>query len=140
MNTKTKGSIGELLIMTQAVQRGYTVCVPYGDNQRYDLLLERNNEYIRVQVKCLEPIEGRITLATWTVVHNKDQDDARKYSRVRYNSKDVDMFAVVNARTHEVYMIPVNTIEHLASIILRTDRTIKYRKCNTARWADEYTW
>lgn len=140
VNTKTKGSYGELFIMAQAVNRGYTVCVPYGDNQRYDLLFERNGTYNRVQVKYLLPTDGKIKFSMWTVTHNKDVGDTRAYKRVRYTSEEVDTYAVMNADTHVVYMIPVRDVEHQSTITLRTDRTMQYRKCALARWADEYTW
>jgi hypothetical protein len=37
--------------MAEAVQRGFNVMRPWGESARYDVLLERNGRYLRVQVK-----------------------------------------------------------------------------------------
>ena len=139
MNTKTKGNVGELLVMLKASERGYTVCVPYGDNDRYDLVLDLNGVFSRVQVKYITPVNGKITLQTWTVIHNKD-GTGPKYKRCRYSSADVDLFAVVNASTHEVYMIPTTEIEHLSAVTLRVTSEVTLRKSEKARDANQYKW
>ncbi len=136
MNTKDQGSLGVLVVMQQAVQKGYIVCVPYGDNQRYDLLFDRNGQYQRVQVKYITPKDGRIKLKLFTVMHDKNRTTERKYRRVKYTAKDIDFFAIVNANTHEVYMIPLSEINGHSEMVLRTDEDL--RKSSKARLAKNY--
>lgn len=139
-NTKDKGSFGELLVMLKTAEKGFAVCIPYGENHRYDLALEREGKFQRVQVKSLAPVEGKITLQLYTVQHNKDPNDVRQYKRVFYSASDVDTLAIVNTDTNDIYMIPYVDVDSKTAIILRTDRSMKMRKSNKARWADEYLW
>jgi hypothetical protein len=136
MNTKDQGSFGVLVVMQAAMKKGYTVCTPYGDNQRYDLLLDKRGVLKRVQVKCMTPKNGRIVLSLFTVMHNKD-NRSTQYRRVNYTAREVDALAIVNAETNEVYMIPVQEIDGLTGLNLRTDKAA-LRKSNKARYAVNY--
>lgn len=49
--SKEVGDISEMHIMKDLLNQGRNVLLPYGDNQRYDFLLEENNQLHRVQVK-----------------------------------------------------------------------------------------
>ena len=51
MNSKTKGNIGESIILTEFVKRGIQVSIPFGDNARYDLIAEFNGKLNKIQVK-----------------------------------------------------------------------------------------
>jgi hypothetical protein len=39
--TKTKGGIGEALILADILRRGYRVALPVGEDCRFDLIVER---------------------------------------------------------------------------------------------------
>lgn len=138
MNTKDKGKIGELVLMAEAAKRGYTVCVPYGDNQRYDLILDRGNKLERVQVKCLTPKDGRLELNLYTVMHNKDGSDGTKYRRSYYNKAEVDLICIVNLDTYEVCMIPFSDVSEKSTARFRLSRDSSIRKNNDAKYCEDY--
>ena len=48
MNTKTKGNIGEAIILAEFVKRGIQVSIPFGDNARYDLIAEFNGKLNKI--------------------------------------------------------------------------------------------
>lgn len=50
-NSKHKGSIAELQFMLDAARRGFGVAKPFGDNERYDVVLDAARRLWRVQVK-----------------------------------------------------------------------------------------
>ncbi len=54
MNSKVKGNIGELRIAHEFVKWGCTVSFPFGDNARYDLVVEINVELKKIQIKYTE--------------------------------------------------------------------------------------
>ena len=66
MNTKTKGNIGEAIILSEFVKRGIQVSIPFGDNARYDLIAEFNGKLNKIQIKyCSQLSEtGSITCKT----------------------------------------------------------------------------
>lgn len=56
MNSKTKGNIGEAVILAEFVKRGIQVSIPFGDNARYDLIAEFNNKLNKIQIKYCSQI------------------------------------------------------------------------------------
>ena len=50
-NSKWKGNLGELKAATEFVQSGITVSFPFGDNARYDMIIDIDGELKKVQVK-----------------------------------------------------------------------------------------
>src|SRR5260370_42171052 len=55
---KQRGEWVELLFMTRAAKRGYVVSKPWGDSARYDVGIEQDGRFKRVQVKCTDFREG----------------------------------------------------------------------------------
>ena len=61
MRTNIKGDIGELLVMTQLLKKGYWVSKPFGDDCPYDIICDDKLGVIkRVQVKFITPKNGTI--------------------------------------------------------------------------------
>ena len=51
---KQRGEWAELLFMTLAAERGFRVAKPWGDSAPYDVVVEREGRFLRVQVKCTD--------------------------------------------------------------------------------------
>jgi hypothetical protein len=51
VNTNSKGEISEGHVIAYLLKRGYAVSIPFGNNQRYDLILDDGDRLWRVQVK-----------------------------------------------------------------------------------------
>lgn len=60
LTTKQKGNIAQLAVAADLAHRGYTVAQPFGDHGDWDLLIERNNGFERIQVKYASTKEGYI--------------------------------------------------------------------------------
>ena len=58
-NTKQAGEIAELEFMVRAARRNLRVFKPYGDNQRYDCLVESDRRRSRVQIKSTSNVVSR---------------------------------------------------------------------------------
>ena len=50
-NTKQTGDVTEARIIAVLIEAGYSVSIPFGDNDRYDLVLDTGNKLRRVQCK-----------------------------------------------------------------------------------------
>jgi len=50
-NTKAAGDITEAVVLAEFLGAGFPVCVPFGDNRRYDLVVEAARRFLRVQCK-----------------------------------------------------------------------------------------
>jgi hypothetical protein len=54
----------EAAILAELVRRGYQVLVPFGTNQRYDLVLDMDGKFVRVQGKTGRLRSGVISFST----------------------------------------------------------------------------
>ena len=48
---KAKGDLAELMVAADLLRRGYKIAIPYGEDWDYDLILSRDGQLERVQVK-----------------------------------------------------------------------------------------
>ena len=51
MNNKTKGEFSEARTLYEFQKYNIPVCLPWGDNQRYDMIAEFNGKLNRIQIK-----------------------------------------------------------------------------------------
>ncbi len=98
---KTTGEISEAQVLAAFLKNGEIVLTPFGDNQRYDLVLDRSGEFLRVQVKTGRLRGGAVRFATASsggvTGHNR---------RVSYRDS-ADLFAVYCPETDKVYVLTV---------------------------------
>ena len=50
MNSKSKGNIGEIKVASEFIKWGCIVSFPFGDNARYDLIIDDGDSLKRVQM------------------------------------------------------------------------------------------
>ena len=100
MNVNQKGNLTELLVMAEAIKKGYIVSVPYGDCNRYDQIWDDGQKMFKVQVKTARWKDERhigITFNCYSVANGK---------KCRYSSDDIDYFATF--WEDKCYLIPVS--------------------------------
>lgn len=106
MTTKQKGNLTELQCLTKFVELGYEVSVPWGENSRYDLIVDTGKELLRIQVKTAKLVRGTeenpevIEFATCSTRYN-----AGGSQRVYYSKDEIDYFATFFQ--NKVYLVPV---------------------------------
>lgn len=54
METKRIGNIGEILTQSKFVQRGIPIYIPFGENEKADLIAEFNGKLNKIQIKTSE--------------------------------------------------------------------------------------
>ena len=65
INSKMKGQLSEARTLYEFQKYGVPVCVPWGDNERYDLIAEFDGKFNRIQVKTAnEEVNGSIVCYT----------------------------------------------------------------------------
>ncbi|MFH1389812.1 MAG: group I intron-associated PD-(D/E)XK endonuclease [Candidatus Margulisiibacteriota bacterium] len=60
--TKDKGNLAEIKVAAFLIEKGFKVLVPWGENNRYDLVAEKENKFLRIQVKYVSPKKGRLSV------------------------------------------------------------------------------
>lgn len=130
MNTKARGDISEAKVLAALVAAEKTVLVPWGDNQRYDLVVEADGgNFSRIQVKTGALVNGRIKWATASTYAH------RGGSRRDYNG-DADSFAVYCPDNDKVYLVPVGEVG-VVNACLRLSAPKNGQKAGI-RWAEDY--
>ena len=102
LDTKSLGAQTELQCITYLHGLGYDISIPWGDNARYDLVLDVNHILYKIQVKTSHKIEeGVYSFSCRSTYVNSKGNRA-----VTYSDKDVDFFATFIE--NQCYLVPLS--------------------------------
>jgi len=128
MHSKIKGTIGELTIARDLQLNGFNVFKELGDLSKIDLIAEKDNKLIKLQVKTLTSKNGCVTLVS--------KKSGPNYS-FRYKLQDVDIFSV--------YILDLDLIGYISAKELLSQKTLTLRvikpkngQCNKIRYIHEF--
>lgn len=133
MNTKVKGDLAETWFLADMIQRGYKVAIPYGENWRYDLIVERGFGLERVQVKYVESKGESFVVKC----HSSSHMAGNQYSAKPYSADEVDWIAVYDGSSQRGYYLPISTVGDQPQIVLRITPA-KNGQTKGIRWAKDF--
>lgn len=134
MNTKDKGNIAETVILSEFVKAGFQVSVPWGENSRYDLLVDVDGRFIRVQCKTGILRKGCVQFRTNTVYKLSTGNVVRGYTK-----SEIDYFAVYCRDTGDVYLVGVEDTPKGNASLRVQEPSPEYRHSNSPiKWAKDY--
>jgi hypothetical protein len=93
------GQRSEAAIMAAFIARGFAVLIPWGTNQRYDMVLDVGDRFLRVQCKTGRLRNGAIEFRSQSVRCNTKQIVIRNYIG------EIEYFAVYCPATAGIYMV-----------------------------------
>lgn len=96
---KRRGEAAEAAFLARATHLGFSVCLPWGDSDRYDSVVELDRGFLRVQVKSA-------TLYAETRYRVKTTGASGKV----YTSKEIDFFVGYIVPENIWYIIPIQAI------------------------------
>ena len=103
MNTKAIGELSEAFVLAHFLKLGWIVLQPFGDNQRYDLVIDRGNGFETVQVKTAK-LHGSILYFKTCSSYAHRGNGKKGYKG------QVDLFATYSPELNKVYLMPVDII------------------------------
>lgn len=103
MNPKAKGERSEACVLAALLKAGEVVLTPFGDNQRYDLVIDRNGEFLRIQCKTGRLKGNSIEFNTCSTAGGE-----LKYRR-GYQGQ-IEYFGVYCPETDRTYLVPVDAV------------------------------
>jgi PD-(D/E)XK endonuclease len=106
-NYKRRGEWVELLFMTVASGLGFNVAKPWGEPPRYDVVVELNGRFLRIQVKSTEMWLGTCYLC-----------QLYRFGRPNYTTKQVDYFAIYVVPEDIWYIFPAKCLAGKRTIAL----------------------
>lgn len=128
-NSKTKGDVTEAMVIYELASRGYAISIPFGDNQKYDLIVDDDGALHRIQCKTAW------TTSFGTIRFNTHSQTTRggEYHQTTYFG-DIDAFAVWYPTNRQMYWIDINDAP-ASQMDLRYDACIDHPSIN---WAEEF--
>lgn len=117
--TKQKGDIAEAFVTYILKQNGFNVLVPWGEDNRYDLVSEKKGIFKRIQVKYVTPKDGTLLV---------NLRSSNNYNIIHYSRKEVDIIAAYCSKYKKVYFIPLGSINNASTFKLRLEPTKNKQK------------
>ncbi len=96
---KRRGEAAEAAFLARATALSFSVCLPWGDSNRYDSVVELNRGFVRVQVKS----------ATGYAEHRYRVKTTGANGQV-YTSAEIDFFVAFIVPENLWYIIPIQAI------------------------------
>lgn len=114
---KAIGDRTTLAVMLALQEAGYALLVPFGENTRYDLVIDDGERLARVQCKTGRLRQGAIRFAVCSCYgHHQRPGNARR----DYHGQ-VDYFAVHCPETSCVYLVPIDELPVRTQAALRVE-------------------
>jgi hypothetical protein len=125
------GQRSETAILAAFVDHGFQVWLPWGTNQRYDMILEVRDRFLRVQCKTGRLRHGAVEFKAHSVRVNTKANFTRDYFG------EIEYFAVYCAATSNVYIVPCDAATPKSVVALRIDPP-RNGQSKRVRWAADY--
>ena len=121
-NTHAVGDRAEAMVLARLLKIYPCVLIPFGNGQRYDLVVDTGTQFMKVQCKSGSIRKGCIEFNT--------QSLGKSYRG------EVDTFGVYCAGNDKIYLIPVGDVGERKGY-LRLD-PVKNNQTAKVRWAKSY--
>lgn len=102
-DTKYKGIVSELQSITYFHQLGYSVSIPYGENSRYDFIVDVEGVLIKVQCKTAQLASDKNSISFRT---HSTRNTTNTSTRRKYTSEEIDFFCTFFE--NQCYLVPVD--------------------------------
>jgi|SRR5918999_3124301 hypothetical protein len=130
---KEVGDRTTLAVMLALRMAGLAILVPFGENTRYDLVIDDGRRLARVQCKTGRLRHGAVYFPVCsTYGHHRNPQTARRHYRGQ-----VDYFAVYCPETHSVYLVPIDDLPVKVQASLRVEAP-RNNQVRNVRLATDY--
>jgi hypothetical protein len=101
MNTKDVGERSEAQILAKLLNAGKVILMPFGDNQRYDLVIDEGGKFIRVQCKTGRIKNGILRFPTCS-------SSTHRGGKKKGYRGQIELLMVYCPDNNKIYSIPVD--------------------------------
>ena len=127
-----RGQAAEAIVKSELVSRGISVLVPAYDNEPYDVVIEVEGDFHRIQIKTAfeATTDGAVRFRT-----RSTRTKSSGYEREGYQGS-IDFFAVYAPICDESYLIPIEDAGD-TQMTIRYERS-KNNNSKNINWHEEY--
>lgn len=123
------------MVIARLVQAGKFLLLPFGENQRYDIVIDEGDHFVRVQCKTGRIQNGVVYFPTCSSTYHHPNNQGLKCYQHPYKGQ-ADLFGVYCPDNDRVYLVPVNECGGRAAS-LRIEPS-KNNQARGVRWARDY--
>ncbi|UPW02186.1 group I intron-associated PD-(D/E)XK endonuclease [Halorussus gelatinilyticus] len=127
---KERGQQTEAAIICEFVQNGLTVLEPFGDNERYDVVVEEAGKFYRVQIKTGRLENGCVQFET-----RSSGTLTREVKKEGYEG-EVEVFAVYAPEIGRSFVVPIAEAPK-TTMGIRVEESEK--SSPNINWAEDYS-
>lgn len=132
---KLIGDRSTAMVLARLLEVYEVVLLPFGENQRYDLVIEDGEKFIRVQCKTGRLRKGVVQFPTRSVTYHHPNQPIQAIRTHNYRGQ-ADVFGVYCPETDGVYLVPVDEVGTRQGS-LRVEPT-RNSQAKLIRWAVAY--
>jgi len=85
---------------------------PVLENGKVDMIIEKNNKYLKIQIKTVQSGQYNKIIPVRKISHNMGEYKIKKYTK-----EDIDYFVGVDVESEDVYIIPIEFFSKYSSSI-----------------------
>lgn len=101
MNSKRYGNIGEAKVLAKFVEMGIPIYIPFGDNEKADLIAEFNGKLNKIQVKTSIKSKNGCSIFDLTSSTAHRTNGGRR----KYLNTEIDYFALYSVDRDKIYLM-----------------------------------
>lgn len=135
MDTKLKADIAESAVITELLKRGFRVLRPVGDRLSYDLGVDLQGKFVRIQVKSAWL---NVKDKCYVIDARRTKTNRRRMLRARYSKNDFDFAIVYIADLNVFYVIPIAAFSDYKSTITFVESEKRQRRPKTAIYRERW--
>jgi hypothetical protein len=129
-STKQKGEQTEAIVLGEFKKRGLNVAIPFGEDHRYDFIVENSGNFYRLQCKTGRYREGTVRFPTRSI-----QPDAQGHRKSDYEG-EIDFFVIYVWELEQTFLVPEDEAAK-NSMRLRVDPP-ENNQTKGVNWAKEF--
>lgn len=107
--SKKQGELVELKFYQEAYERGYIVSKPFGDNTKYDFIVDSGKKLSRVQVKSVGVRDTAIRANRYRVLASHGKNNKQPYTK-----DQIDVLVAYVIPLNSWYIIPVEELKSIS--------------------------
>lgn len=123
MNSKRIGNIGEAKVLAKFVEMGIPVYIPFGDDEKADLIAEFNDKLNKIQVKTSIKSKNGCSLFDLTSSTAHRTNGGRR----KYSNSEIDYFALYSLDRDKIYLMKAPD-DPMTAITIRFEDTKSGKK------------
>lgn len=134
-HTKVVGDRTEAHVLASLLDHFEIVLLPFGENHRYDMLIDDDGRFMRVQCKTGRLVNGCVIFSTCSYTYHHPSNRGSRPYKHDYRGQ-ADLFGVYCRELDAVYLIPVDDVGvNQGSLRVTHARNAQQRGI---RWAGDY--